>query len=82
MCFMETSEPKFYYIIRDFDGSFAGYHTRNGPNPELTALGYKLEPSTQAVIDTLHAFGIGVERVPLFDNSDSNKEFYVVTDDS
>ena len=81
MCFMETSEPRFYYIIRDHDGSLAGYHTRNGPNHELTTLGYKLEPSTQAVIETIQEFVI-LERLPLFDDSSSNKEYYVVSDDS
>lgn len=79
---METSEPKFYYIIRESDGTIAGYHTRIGPNHELTALGCELEPSTQAVIETLHAFGMGIKRVPLFDDSASNKEFFMVTPDS
>jgi hypothetical protein len=81
MCFMETSEPKFYYIIREHDGLFAGFHTRNGPNHELSALGYELEPSTQAVIETIQEF-VNFQRVPIFDDSSSNKEFYVVAYDS
>lgn len=55
---METSAPKFYYIVRHPQGDMVGVHTSETKYGEHAMLGaYKLEPTTQAVVETIEQFG-------------------------
>ena len=57
MCSMETSEPEFYYLLRDKDGELIGTHESYMNYPPGSAVGsMMIERTTKAHIETLKEF--------------------------
>lgn len=57
MSSMETSEPEFYYLLRDKSGEIVGVHTSGLSYANNATLGeYRLEKTTKAYVETIKEF--------------------------